>query len=138
MPRPKPSYAEEPIPGSVSISRKLRVAGARLKARRPVLALRDFSDLLSRALSDYLEAHYPGLIAEVDTELSRGAYTETKPDQDARAAETEQPVNVAKGTAPLSGNSLAELHLAKRAKKKKASKSGGGIARAGAETLKKA
>lgn len=69
MPRPKPSHADEPVPGSVSLARKLRVAGARLKAARPALGLQDFSDLLTRALSDYLERHYPGFIAEVEREL---------------------------------------------------------------------
>ncbi len=69
MPRPAPTYEDTPITSSASIPRKLREAGAALQKGRPDLALRDFSDLVNRALAEWIEKHYPGLIARVEKEL---------------------------------------------------------------------
>jgi len=44
---------------------------------RPALMVRDFSDLVCRALAEYIERHHPGLIAVVEQELS--ATYEQKP-----------------------------------------------------------
>ncbi len=73
MPRPPPDFENTPITSSVSLARKLRVAGAQLQARQPALGIRDFSDLITRALSDYIERQYPGLIKEIDQLLRQGA-----------------------------------------------------------------
>lgn len=86
MPRPKPPFELEPKPSSVSFPRYVKGAGETLIKGRPALMLRDFSDLVNRALAEYIERHHPGLLDEVRSALAKG-YPERAEDTHRIAAE---------------------------------------------------
>lgn len=80
MPRPKPEPEDLPIPRSVSFLFKHFVASRKFIAAKPELRLKDRSDLVNTAMAEYIERHYPGLIAKVAADIRAGAHDVDAPE----------------------------------------------------------
>jgi hypothetical protein len=70
MPKPPPAPENEKIQKSVTIDRKLCVTVDKLNKTHRYKGLDSFSQVLSVALHEYLQAHHAKLLAEVEKQIS--------------------------------------------------------------------
>lgn len=69
MARPLPTAENQPDRRTVSIPMKVTVAADTYRTQNPAEAIRDFSDISGRALTEYLEKRSPGLIERTAADL---------------------------------------------------------------------
>ncbi len=69
MAKPKPTVDERKMRCTVSVANKLVGASETVRVDQPEQNLKDFSDVVSRALYQYLERLSPGVVAKTATNL---------------------------------------------------------------------
>jgi hypothetical protein len=69
VPRPKPAPENTPVRTTISLPRKLHALATRYAALHPEEDLRDFSDIVSKALVEYAARKHPGLLEQCIAEI---------------------------------------------------------------------
>lgn len=79
MPRPLPAPENKPERRTVSIRAKVSTAADsfRVAPEHEKERIRDFSDLVERAIEEYVERRHPGLIAQCAKEIRESSQTLT-------------------------------------------------------------